>query len=292
MRWVVTEDLGEFLGVAGTFLRSRPVLHTVPLTVTETLRLRGTQAYGTEAPLFGVLEGEGVVRGAWFRTPPYRLMLTPLAAEVEEGATVEALVEALAEQLAGLGHALPGVSAEQTTAGAFAEAWQRRTGAKAELHQRQRLYRLGELKPPSPMPEGRARVAGTRDRELLARWHEEFAEAVGNVAAGDAESWADSRIRYGGVVLWETPEGVPGSMAGTHPMVAGQVRVAPVYTPAEFRGRGYAGAATVAVSRAAQAAGAEDVLLFADLANPTSNGLYRRVGYRGMGDFEVYDFLG
>lgn len=286
MRWVVIEDLGDFLGVAGTFLRSRPVLHTVPLTVTETLRARGTQAYGTEAPVFGVLEGEGLVRGAWFRTPPYRLTLTPLA--VAEGA----VLEALAEQLAGLGHALPGVSAEQTTAGAFAEAWQRHTGAKSELHQRQRLYRLGELTPPSPMPKGRARVAGPRDRELLARWHEEFAEAVGNVAAGDAGSWADARIRYGGVVLWETPEGVPVSMAGTHPMVAGQVRVAPVYTPAEFRGRGYAGAATVAASRAALAAGAQDVLLFADLANTTSNGLYRRVGYRGVAEFEVYDFLG
>lgn len=201
-------------------------------------------------------------------------------------------MEALAEQLAGLGHALPGVSAEQATAGAFAEAWQRRTGAKAELHQRQRLYRLGELKPPSPMPEGRARVAGARDRELLMRWHEEFAEAVGNAAAGDAESWADVRIRYGGVVLWETPEGVPVSMAGTHPMVAGQVRVAPVYTPVEFRGRGYAGAATVAASRGASAAGAQDVLLFADLANATSNRLYRRVGYQGVGEFEVYDFLG
>ncbi|MDQ0600989.1 putative GNAT family acetyltransferase [Streptomyces canus] len=289
MRWVVIEDLGEFLGVAGTFLHSRPVLHTVPLTVTETLRVRGPQAYGAEAPVFGVLEGGGAVRGAWFRTPPYRLTLTPLAvAEAEEGA----MLEALAEQLAGLGHALPGMSAEQATAGAFAEAWQRRTGAKAELRQRQQLYRLGELTPPSPMPQGRARVAGARDRELLVRWHEEFAEAVGNVAAGDAESWADARIRSGGVVLWETPDGAPVSMAGTHPMVAGQVRVAPVYTPAGFRGQGYAGAATVAASRGALAAGAEDVLLFTDLANSTSNGLYRRVGYRGVAEFEVYDFLG
>ncbi|MFD3834699.1 GNAT family N-acetyltransferase [Streptomyces sp. NPDC058642] len=289
MRWVVIEDLGDFLGVAGTFLHSRPVLHTVPLTVTETLRARGPHAYGTEAPVFGVLEGAaGAVHGAWFRTPPYRLTLTPLAvAETEQ----TAMLEALAEQLAGLGHALPGVSAEQATAGAFAEAWQRRTGAKAELRQRQRLYRLGELTPPSPTPQGRARVAGARDSELLVRWHEEFAEAVGNVAAGDAESWADARIRSGGVVLWETQDGVPVSMAGTHPMVAGQVRVAPVYTPAGFRGRGYAGAATATASRTARAAGAEEVLLFADLANTTSNGLYRRLGYREVADFEVHDFL-
>lgn len=73
-------------------------------------------------------------------------------------------------------------------------------------------------------------------------------------------------------------------------MVAGQIRVAPVHTPAHLRGRGYAGAATVEVSRAAPAAGAAEVLLFEDLANPTSNGLYQRIGYRPMADFAVYDF--
>ncbi|GGX36570.1 hypothetical protein GCM10010341_67710 [Streptomyces noursei] len=38
------------------------------------------------------------------------------------------------------------------------------------------------------------------------------------------------------------------------------------------------------------AAGAAEVLLFADLANPTSNGLYQRIGYRPVTDFAVYDF--
>jgi predicted GNAT family acetyltransferase len=79
-------------------------------------------------------------------------------------------------------------------------------------------------------------------------------------------------------------------MAGATPLIAGQIRVAPVYTPAPLRGRGYAGAATTEVSRAALAAGADEVLLFTDLANPTSNGLYQRIGYRPVADFAVYDF--
>lgn len=44
------------------------------------------------------------------------------------------------------------------------------------------------------------------------------------------------------------------------------------------------------MSRAALAKGAEEVLLFADLANPTSNGLYQRIGYRPVTDFGVYNF--
>jgi predicted GNAT family acetyltransferase len=81
-------------------------------------------------------------------------------------------------------------------------------------------------------------------------------------------------------------------MAGVTPMVAGQIRVAPVYTPTHLRGRGYAGAATIEVSRTALAAGAAEVLLFADLANPTSNALYQRIGYHPVADFAAYDFSG
>jgi predicted GNAT family acetyltransferase len=73
-------------------------------------------------------------------------------------------------------------------------------------------------------------------------------------------------------------------------MVAGMVRVDPVYTPAHLRGRGYAGAVTVEVSRAALTAGATDVVLYANPANPTSNALYQRLGYVPIADFVVYGF--
>lgn len=82
----------------------------------------------------------------------------------------------------------------------------------------------------------------------------------------------------------------PGRDGRRDPRVARQVRVGPVYTPAPFRGRGYAGAATVEVGRVALASGVDDVLLFTDLSNPTSNGLYQRIGYRPVADFDVYDF--
>ena len=47
---------------------------------------------------------------------------------------------------------------------------------------------------------------------------------------------------------------------------------------------------TSAVSRAALDAGAEDVVLFTDLANPTSNALYQRLGYRPIEDRTVMEF--
>jgi predicted GNAT family acetyltransferase len=71
---------------------------------------------------------------------------------------------------------------------------------------------------------------------------------------------------------------------GGHPdvtaVVGDMARIAPVYTPPEQRGKGYGGAVTVAMSQAAREAGAREVVLFTDLANPTSNALYQRLGYR------------
>ncbi|MEU7498359.1 GNAT family N-acetyltransferase [Streptomyces griseofuscus] len=280
--WQLTDDLDDFLARAGGFLRSRPAPHTVPLTVTDTLRRHGLHYYGSGAPLFGALAApDGTVLAALTRTPPHGLCLTAVTPEQ---------AEALAERLAGLGHRFPEVSAERDSAAAFAAAWRRRTGREATVHRRQRLYRLAELTPPEPAPEGRPRVAGPADRALLLRWFGEFAQAVGEGPGRDAGPWADARLSYGGITLWEAADGTPLAMAGATREIAGQVRVAPVYTPAALRGRGYAGAVTAEVSRAARAAGAAEILLFTDLANPTSNALYQRLGYREVADFAVWAF--
>lgn len=280
--WHLTHDLDAFLDRAGDFLASRPDLHTVPLTVLDGLRRRGLHMFGEEDPVFGVLEQpDGEVGAVFFRTPPYWINITPLTEEQ---------AEALAARLASAGHRLPGVSAESATAAAFAAAWQRRTGAEARLRRRERLYRLGELAAPAPLPAGAPRVAGPADRARLIAWFEEFGESIGEGNRQDSGAWADARTSRGGVTFWETPDGTPVSMAGVTPEVAGQVRVVPVYTPAEQRGRGYAGAATAEVSRAALASGAAEILLFTDLADPTSNGLYQRIGYRPVADFAVHGF--
>ncbi|MGA4841275.1 GNAT family N-acetyltransferase [Streptomyces sp. G45] len=284
-RWQLTGDPGEFLARAHDFLHAEPELNTALLTVADTLRTRGKHVYGDGDPLFGWLaDGQGKVRGAFLRTPPRSVAIGPLPAP-EAGA-----LDALAEVFAAEAPDLPGVMSDQDTAEAFAHAWRRRTGADVTRDLCQRLYRLGQLTPPEPAPPGAARVAGPGDRELLKRWHGEFSDAIGHASTTDPGEWADARVAYGGVTLWELPDGTPVAMAGHTRRIAGQVRVAPVYTPAAHRARGYGGAVTAAVSRAARADGADVVVLFTDLANPTSNGLYQRVGYRPVRDYAQYAF--
>jgi predicted GNAT family acetyltransferase len=105
----------------------------------------------------------------------------------------------------------------------------------------------------------------------------------------EVPSFMDDKIAYGGMLLWEV-DGVAVSMAGRWRPEAGVARVMAVYTPKEHRGRGYAGAATAAVSRAARENGATEVVLLADTANLTSTGLYERLGFAPAGDRVIGTF--
>ncbi|MEV0369046.1 GNAT family N-acetyltransferase [Streptomyces sp. NPDC050636] len=282
MAWTTTQDLDAFEAAAGTFLRARPTDHTVLLSVTASLRELGADAYGADAPWFGWWQRGGretAVEAALVWTPPRTVLLSPTPHE----AAAE-LVDELARQRL----TIPGVNAVRAAAEAVAAAWRRRHGGTVQTAERHRLYRLGVLTPPTPAPPGVARGATTADRDLLLAWFAAFAAEVGDPPPRDARA-VDDRIAHGRCTLWEV-DGRPVSMAGVTRTLCGTARVAPVYTPPDLRGRGYAGAVATAVSRAAQESGAAGLLLFTDLANPTSNALYQRLGYRPVEDHLVLEF--
>ncbi|WP_149257217.1 GNAT family N-acetyltransferase [Actinomadura sp. K4S16] len=277
MAWNLTGDVHEFLARAGGFLRADPVANTVPLTVAEAIRRQGSGLYRTA--LFGWSSDGGGVAGTFMWTGAYPVLLSAMP---------EPAVPELAEALAGRDTRLQGVNGAPDLAEVFAEAWTRRTGARARVELRQRLHRLAGLDMPDPPPEGAARVADGGDRGLVRDWFAAFHRDAGG--HGDPNpAVIEGRLAEGGVTLWEAG-GRPVAMAGRTPAVAGAARVAPVYTPAEHRRRGYGAAVTAAVTRAAQEAGAAEVVLFTDLANPTSNGVYRRLGYRPVEDRVVLAF--
>jgi RimJ/RimL family protein N-acetyltransferase len=196
---------------------------------------------------------------------------------------------ALAADLVAAGRQVPGVNAEPQAAEAFAAAWRPRTGDSAAVHLRTRLFHLGILTPPDPAPAGTARVAAPRDRDLLIEWFAAFTAEIGDPADQDHAAAVDDKLSYGGIMIWEAA-GAPASIAAITRVVAGIARVSSVYTPPALRGRGYAGAATAAATQAALDAGAAGVVLYTDLANPTSNALYQRLGYRPVEDRLVLSF--
>ena len=291
----MTSDTGRFLAATGEFLRAESARNSVMLTVTENLRVTTAarspdaatpdaatpHAAGPGEPLFGWWQpGRDPVGAAFMHTPDFPVMLSHV--------TGQAAAE-LARNLAAAGRRVGGVNASQDAADAFVAAWRDRTGDAVAVHRRMRLFRLGELVWPARGPEGTARAAAGTDRDLLAGWFDAFTREVGDPPGQDHRAAVDERLGYGGLTVWEDG-GVPVSIAGRTRAVAGMVRVGPVYTPPELRGRGYAGAATAAVSQAALDVGVREVVLYTDLANPTSNALYKRLGYRQVEDRVVFFF--
>jgi hypothetical protein len=277
----MTTDTEEFLSVTEEFLRAEPARNSVMLTVTADLVAAGPGA-GPAGTLYGWWQpDDGPLAAAFMHTPGFPVMLSAMS---------ELAAAALARDLAGAAHRVPGVNAAQQATDAFTVAWRDRTGDAVTVYRRMRLFRLARLVPPAPAPAGSARPGAGTDRDLLDGWFGAFAREVGDIPAHDHRADIDKRLGYGGITIWEAGDGVPVSVAGLTRAVGGMARVGPVYTPPALRGRGYAGGATAAVSQAALDAGVREVVLYTDLANPVSNALYERLGYRAVEDRVILSF--
>ncbi len=90
-------------------------------------------------------------------------------------------------------------------------------------------------------------------------------------------------------MLWAA-DGAPVSMAMLRAPAAGVSRIGPVFTPRTHRDHGYGSAVTAAAAGLARESGVDDVVLFADLANPVSNAIYQRIGFEPVIDSVRIDF--
>jgi predicted GNAT family acetyltransferase len=272
MAWTFTDDVATYGAAAGDLLSSAPERHSVLLSVLATLRRRGPTAFGQAAPLLGWWSDGSAVTAAVLQTPPYPLLTTGL-----DGRSAAELAAALADRVT----VLPGINGAEQDAAAFALAWQDVTGQQGQADQRQRLYRLGTLIPPNPAPDGVARLATSDDAAIARLWYAAFAAEAGQEDA--PPGMIEDRLAVGQLLLWMAPGG-PASMAGMTDVIDRTARIGPVYTPPSLRGQGYGGAVTAAITELAFDRGAASVVLFTDLANPTSNSLYLKLGYEPVED--------
>lgn len=133
---------------------------------------------------------------------------------------------------------------------------------------------------------GRMRAATLDDYDLLLAWEQAFVLECGlpdNRSTLPAEIMERLRGPVELMWLWEV-DNIPVALALGRPCQP-IGRIGMVYTAPDQRGRSYAGALVARLSAGLQAQGCRSVFLFTDLANPTSNGVYRRIGYRLLGEF-------
>jgi ribosomal protein S18 acetylase RimI-like enzyme len=163
-------------------------------------------------------------------------------------------------------------------------AFERGAGCAATTRMTLPLMRLiGAPVQPHPVP-GRLRQAVADDMPLLLTWREAF-RIEANLSQR-AEQMAADLQRPGRLqtqYLWVDPQDRPRGLVGGQTIAPSGARIGPVYTPPELRGQGIGGAMVATLSHRLQAIGARWVFLFTDASNPTSNALYRRIGFVQIG---------
>ncbi len=277
MELVVYRDAQEYWGSVGSFLLQREAENCLPIGIAQTL-LNRPETY-PKYHLFAVKEANQIVGAGW-RTPPHPLGLSAFPASA---------IPLIVELASSFPDPITTLVAPKTTALAFKDAWIEARGCSVASHIAQRIFQLSSVTHP-PAVEGTFRQARESDRQLLEAWHYAFIVDCHMTGDGiDAARACDHGLKMGSRYLWQVGA-EPVAMAGWTGETPSGIRVGYVYTPPERRRRGYATALVAALSQTLLDAGRKFCFLYTDLANPTSNSIYQKIGYQPVCDSMHFTF--
>lgn len=280
---------GDFLQATQPVLAQAEAANNLMLGIA--IRLRDHPERYQAAPYLATIEAQGRIGMrlvvAALMTPPFPLLVfaAPDAAADDLVEAYDVLIDSLA-----LGDWQPvGVNGRVPHSLGFAERWGDAYNQRFELTMALRVYELRTVIAPLPV-SGCFRIAQPADLDLLWHWYRAFTTEAETAGASPPEREAVARIiAAGDLYLWD--DGGPVSMAAKARRLPHGISVGPVYTPPEQRNRGYAAACVAHLSQSILDAGYLYCTLFTDLANPTSNAIYQKIGYVPLCDFANYRFL-
>jgi len=259
-----THNAAEFLKKAEKFLMEHEAENN--LVLGQAMRLARGETAGTSTVTFYLVEDEGKVLVAGMHNQPYRLVLSR-----GPGPAIAMIADWAARKKTDFA----GVIGVPESVLMCTRAWGKLTRDRMKGGHRMRIYQLEHLKPAAAV-SGKFEPATLGELDLLAQWSFEFTRDVQQPITGAERAMAERAIREGRLFLWKDPQ--PVSMAAWAGPTPHGVRVNFVYTPPEFRRKGYASAAVWALTKKLLESGRKFVFLFTDLSNPTSNKIYQQMG--------------
>lgn len=267
-------DAGHFLDRAKEWLLEREAENNLILGIAAQLQVSPLpNAY------FVTVEHDHEIVGCGFRTPPYKLGLTRMPA----GAA-----RALARDAVDVFGELPAVLGPDAVAREVASEAATVLGKSAEPGMRQRIYELRKVIPPARMPPGRLRLGQRGDESTIIEWLDKFTVETDH-GPGDVRSYTQAHVANKTVFIWD--DDGPKTTALWAGLTPNGVRIGFVYTPPEFRGKGYASACVAGASQRALDSGFDFCCLYTDLGNPTSNSIYQKIGYEPICDVVDYNII-
>jgi len=277
MQLTVHQDAASFLAAAAALLRSAEAENSI--IATPAMRMIEAPRDDDEGCYFATVSEAGSAVAAAFHNADGGLLLT---------AGPEASMALLAADLARRKQPLRHLVGPLRACEAFARAWRERTGGGHRQRYHLRHFELADA-PSGHAAPGRIRKPLASEHELIVELQNAFIVEVGRPE--DA-----ARMRRKTLLplerslfrVWD--DGVVVSFAG-YGEGGDTARIAPVYTPPRFRGRGYASALVSGLSRELFERGKRAIFLTTDVANPTSNRIYQRIGFRPVADHVHFDLM-
>jgi hypothetical protein len=281
MKLTTYRDAGAFLQLTQASLACHEAANNLILGLC--LRLKQFPGSAKTPPyLAAVTDSSGLALAAVMTLPRFLVLHSD---RVEWGQSFDLL----ARDLLSRHWQVPGVSGPPPLALTFAQTWSGLTGAMFHEIRQLRIYELRQVNP-LPPALGRLRLATLADLDLVTRWTLAFqTEALQTGTLAEAEEAAQNKIADQDLYLWENGE--PVSMVSQTRFLLRGGCISSVYTPPEFRNKGYATTCVAHFSQRLLDSGWQFCALFADLANPTSNAIYQKIGYTPVADFNDYGFV-
>jgi predicted GNAT family acetyltransferase len=264
-------DARAFLGRAEAWLEQREIEHA---TVLQSARQARANDRHYERPMYwATITGSGELLGCAYRTPPFKVGCTVLPA-----AAIPLLVKDLAATYAG---SIAGFSGPEPTVSELAAAWVQQRGGSWSVSERGRLLSLPRVTA-RPGLRGVLRLAGSSDTALAQSWGAAVSIDSG-IAALDGRVCAQL---IGAKQLYFWGDDQPRCMIGLLRETPQSVAIGIVYTPAAFRGQGYAASAIAALSDLLDERGVVNRYLWIAPDNDGAQALARKLGCQ-----LVYDAL-
>ncbi|MBY0011531.1 GNAT family N-acetyltransferase [Paenibacillus typhae] len=212
-------------------------------------------------------------------TPPHNITLYATDNSINPEA-ISCLIDGLKDR------EIPGVTTEKNLAEVFAKEYTLSKGITFKTVMNQRIYELTAVNPDIQKP-GTVRLLDKKDISFFPYWAEAFyaAGTYGKTEMSIPQEAAPYLYRIESKKLYILEDnGIPVSMAGYTRVMQTAIGVAFVYTPPYERRKGYATSIVAHISQLALEKGFTKCVLYTDLANPTSNSIYQKIGYTPVCD--------
>ena len=248
--------------------------------------LRGKEGEDASKWFIATVNGrDGVPKLIALMTPPHNVVLYELDNNPNDKA-----IDLLVHEAVARGVRIPGVLAEKSLACRFADRYTSAGGSIKEDGKKMRIYRLDKVNEIS-FSSGRLRPAHQNDMYFLPYWNIAFSLDCGieKLEVLNSVKKVNRLLNDNTLYVWE--DCFPVSQAAMGRKTLNGAVVNAVYTPPHYRGKGYATSCVASLSQHLLDSGFKFCSLFTDLANPVSNSIYMKMGYKPVCDYDEYKFV-